>query len=539
MSDQINESNNKILRLYGEPFLRYVLALADNEQVLQGMDTADPAVIEILDDAIKRFEGNDGDEFQTKYRVRTGFTTYRADLKGSLANHVRLMSGGCLPDLPKCDDPLTSAIQKIAFDIWPSLLFSVESSGPFALWMNSKINSMMHPLAIDTYAQFMSDENLAQLFPDSPGTEELTDLASAVNVSANWQSSTGIGGTRQLVTLIEDIIVNASILLQLKGGALTQEGIIDSIPESVAVIRSLAANKIVDVPVVVGLAGVELPDNMKLEFGDDVLRQVLPVDRRVLFSNAARVTCVLVTRFPLKVLSISPHLGGQEADEQFRSWDNFNSRIEEAHRSLQKRINKIRLSILLASTGEEYLATSEVSRYLVDPSQPGGSSNWQDGPRAPETYVITEDQGREILRLHALINEKHPASLDIAMKRILGAVSERWDAIDAFIDAVVVWENAFGTKAETQFRVTGAIAKLLEPSSLDKRFELQNELKNLYGSRSRLVHGAKEPKPEEAWSQREHAISIAIRVLRELYTTRPDLLEIDSDRRSAMLLLEG
>jgi len=165
--------------------------------------------------------------------------------------------------------------------------------------------------------------------------------------------------------------------------------------------------------------------------------------------------------------------------------------------------------------------------------------NWQTDPRVPASYELKEGQGAEVVRFHGLIQEKHPDSLDIAMKRILGAVSQRWDATDAFIDAVVVWENAFGTSTETTFRVTGAIAKLLEPGSADDRAKLQKELKGLYETRSRLVHGAKEPKPEEAWAQRERTIAIALDVLRKLYTERPDLLELSSDLRSAQLLLEG
>ena len=75
------------------------------------------------------------------------------------------------------------------------------------------------------------------------------------------------------------------------------------------------------------------------------------------------------------------------------------------------------------------------------------------------------------------------------MRRLLKAAGERDDPIDVLVDAVVAWENLFGSKTESTFRVTAAVATLLEPSDKEQRDVLQKELSGIYDRRSRLVHG--------------------------------------------------
>jgi hypothetical protein len=126
--------------------------------------------------------------------------------------------------------------------------------------------------------------------------------------------------------------------------------------------------------------------------------------------------------------------------------------------------------------------------------------------------------------------------VDIAVRRILEAVSERVNPIDGFVDAVIAWENLFGsTEGELTFRISAAMASLLE-STPERRIERQKQLKKLYGERSRIVHGGSEPKVSEALRMRNEALSAILACLRRLYVDFPNLLR-DSARATTILFM--
>jgi len=312
-----------------------------------------------------------------------------------------------------------------------------------------------------------------------------------------------------------------------------------AVPRVVEILRALARRDHVDVPVLIGFRGAKVPVGRELRLTDGTVRGIRPVERHLLMSEHDTITAVLETTFPLQLLGITAGTNSGGVSAYFESIQRCRGRIEDDYRSLQRRVDRVRLSVLLTSEGDQYLATSEVSRYLVDPTKPGGQTSWGGAtPEGPGSYDIPGERLEEIFRTHQLLSEKHPDSLNVAMRRVLQAVSERLDPTDAFIDAVVVWENCFGVTPETTFRVTAAIAKLLEPTDPNQRRVLQKELSKLYSDRSKVVHGAQDQKSEVAWASRQRAIAIALDTLRALYHARPDLLEVDSKERGLRLLLD-
>lgn len=539
MGDLTELAAHRIIGAYGEPFLRYVFALPRERPIVDALQATSTELILLLQSAIEQTPYSGSGDIDITFTAMGNFGYYREDLNGSLANYLHQLAGGVLPKIISGKDPVVQMIRQIASDTWPALLLVPPKQGPRTFWMSTSIGVVSHPRTVDACKAFMADQKLAPLFPGAPSIESATNISDLMKVNANWILSGGGGGSKQIISIIDAIIFNAAVLAQLDGSQLNHSSIMTAIPKSVEFFRNLATKRPVNVPAIVGFSGIRIQDDETLKFGDDELRAIRPVEKDLLLAEADRVTSVFSTQFAVQLLDTSPNKQGEEIDGFMRTWNKYSARIQESHRTLQRRIDRVRLSVLLASEGGEYLATSEVTRYIADPTQPGGISTWQMDQRSPAGYSLKDGQSEDIARLYGLIQEKHPESLDIAMKRILSAVSQRWDATDAFIDAVVVWENAFGTTTETTFRVTGAIAKLLEPGSTEQRAKLQRELKVLYETRSRLVHGAKEPKLEEAWAQRERAIAIALDVLRRLYSERPDLLGLTSDLRGAQLLLEG
>jgi hypothetical protein len=160
-------------------------------------------------------------------------------------------------------------------------------------------------------------------------------------------------------------------------------------------------------------------------------------------------------------------------------------------------------------------------------------------PFLPPTIAPDVDFGdrRSDLEEWARVIERaHVPSLDIAARRLVSAVAHRLDRSDSLIDAVMVWENLLGTASEVTFRVSAALAKLLEPDA-SKRPALRKRLSDIYGIRSRLVHGsAVEPSTvEKACAD---AVDVAVRALRASYRRGGEWLALSSSERSDAILLE-
>lgn len=132
-----------------------------------------------------------------------------------------------------------------------------------------------------------------------------------------------------------------------------------------------------------------------------------------------------------------------------------------------------------------------------------------------------------------------PITLDdteIAATRLVSAVVHREHYVDSLIDAVMVWENLLGTSSEVSFRVTAALARLLEPD-VSKRRNFRKKLADVYDVRSRIVHGSKID-PAKVNEARNLAVDVAIRALREFYRRGDRWMAMSSTERSDSLLLE-
>nr|WP_237525387.1 HEPN domain-containing protein [Streptomyces sp. SID4985] len=135
------------------------------------------------------------------------------------------------------------------------------------------------------------------------------------------------------------------------------------------------------------------------------------------------------------------------------------------------------------------------------------------------------------------LETSHPKNLNVALRRIVKAANGRLEPADILVDAVLAWENMFSGTPETNLRVCGSIAHILEPNDFDKRFELFRELKKIYTMRSNIVHGKSEPSLVQLHSAAESALETALSSMRALYRI-PELLSAkDAAERGSMTLL--
>jgi hypothetical protein len=121
---------------------------------------------------------------------------------------------------------------------------------------------------------------------------------------------------------------------------------------------------------------------------------------------------------------------------------------------------------------------------------------------------------------------------------VISAAIDRAPA-DRLVDAVIAWENLFGSDTELSFRITASMAWLLEPSSIDDREALQTRLKGIYTTRSKILHGSVVD-PRTVNAQSYDALDLAVVTLAALFRDRPDVLGLpDGAARSNRLLIGG
>jgi hypothetical protein len=166
-----------------------------------------------------------------------------------------------------------------------------------------------------------------------------------------------------------------------------------------------------------------------------------------------------------------------------------------------------------------------------------GFSFSQSSP-APRLRPVIDLGGRikDIEIWARVIEEAHVSSVEVAARRLISASGQRVDRSDSLIDAVIVWESLVGTPSETSFRVTAALAKMLELDRGQRR-SLRTALGKIYTIRSQVVHGVVVD-PVSLDKAATEAVSIAVRALRAAYSRGHDWLSLTSTQRADTVLLE-
>ncbi len=150
--------------------------------------------------------------------------------------------------------------------------------------------------------------------------------------------------------------------------------------------------------------------------------------------------------------------------------------------------------------------------------------------------VALGDRGATVEQWARTVEDAHAPAVEVATRRLVSAAGHRMDKSDALIDAVMAWENLVGSETEVSFRVSAALAKLLEPDPT-KRKQFTKRLRKLYDVRSKLVHGAAVD-PNDVNDACAQAIDVAAKALRVCYLKGRDWLSLKSGERSEAILLE-
>lgn len=170
----------------------------------------------------------------------------------------------------------------------------------------------------------------------------------------------------------------------------------------------------------------------------------------------------------------------------------------------------------------------------------GGMSGWTPNSRFPmqRSSPLRSDEceviGAWAERLDLRFDERY---LGIAARRIVRAVSERFDSEARLIDAVTAWEAMVGTGSEVTFRVSAALASLLADQR-SSRLAIAKRLRRTYDRRSKVVHGERVDSADLA-TVATTAIEDAVTALRNLLLDHDDLVEATSEDRSNALIFSA
>jgi hypothetical protein len=524
-----------LVPVFGEVYLRYVLAV-DGDRDLAAIPSTSPQseVLEALRQLVSSAPA--ASDVLARHAQLSSLLSWRVETGSSISNALRLHAGGSLPDLSPTPDPLATHLMLIAQDAWPSFLVPPPQTGPAAFWLSIPVAAFGHPSMLAAAKAFLRDPDLKGLFPDAPSGKRLErlDKEEVLQVQSEWISSTGQGGTKQLISLLSMMISNARLWALTAQGDESWEGLCEALPGVLGALRCAARGEVANVPRCVAFVGLTLPDGVSIDLSAGQLRSPRAADDPFLVPREVGATAILSTTYPLTIHEIRPWRPTEHPELPPRGWEGVRKIQQEA----QREIDLTRLAAVLASTAEHPWSLTQVASMVVDPTLPGGAMSWERNPMIVRQAELDAHGGARIVDWRLKVDAQHSPKLEIAMRRVLGAAGNRLDPVDGLVDAVIAWENCFGTDSETTFRVTSAIACLLEGDE-DARLGRLRELKKIYEKRSRIVHGALDLDLASAGKLRDDALDVALDCLRLLYTTHTHLIPMAPADRSTTLLLAG
>jgi hypothetical protein len=448
----------------------------------------------------------------------------QGSVKRNILNAWREEAGGELPGVA-AGDPVALPLQHLALDAYPTLLMMpslVRREGVGSIMAHSTF-SFAHPAREQFEAALLADEALRLLFP--------TRGENALSTYGYVMASTGRGGSLQLVGAASQLLQASYALMRMRD-QLSVDALFSSVQQVVEILREAASGKEVRVPAFAGFNNVSLETSSPIEAPWGTLRPYADAFSEFVPSeagpshfndNGTDVTLgfILETSFPFQLL-IEPWAPGPSKDE-LPAWPTGKepSRAEFEH--------KCRLTSLALSLGiqrDPPVAAALAWTMMLDPLFGGSGVNWNVRAYPPLDFFRVKEDGdsQAIADWASAIALAEDSNIRIAQRRIVSALTQPRDPVDAFIDAVVAWENLYGRgQGELTFRISTAMALLLS-EDLRQRSSLQTEIAKLYGRRSQVLHGDIHPSPEDASQDRNRALFLVLATLRRLYSDFPALI---------------
>jgi len=524
---------NDLKTIFGEALLSYLLAV-DVTELEEGLLTTGQAeVISSLRQLVQAAE--ERDPGLVRRILGEALIEYNTEKNTTFANAARITSGGQIPQPAVTGEGALGELLILARDAYPALLMPHPKDVSFLDHPPFGVAFFRHPVHSAFCRAVLSDANLKLLFPGEKDTVDSTSMAALAGVQSVLVFSTGHGGGLQLI-LLADRLLRAAYYRVLLDGELALDSYLSSVQQVLDAVGNMAAGRESDVPVIFGLSNIGLPVGASIAMAWATLHSASQVDSELLPAAVTSITSALIVMRPMRILHCAA-FRPESPDDSVAAFERCQPAILAWSRETDRLRELAQLAILLASPDDAFLAAQQVSRTILDPFYLTPMKQWRGGQMLAPTALtsLDEDDIRRSQEWGQRVSG-HPRTLDIAMRRMISAITERIDLIDGFIDAVLTWENMFSGAPETTLRVCGAIAWLLEPDDHNKRAALFDELRDLYSKRSGLVHGSIETLADTA-TCRNRAVRVGLESLKRLYANPSLLHEKTSAVRGSKILM--
>jgi hypothetical protein len=357
------------------------------------------------------------------------------------------------------------------------------------------------------------------------------DMATVIPIEgqADPMFMTVAGGSRaSLDLLLNGLIVNSIRLLRVTGVDITDNSLTRSVLEGYEELKRAVRGEQVRSYVVRGLAGITLAKDTSVNTPWGVIRGIEPSEdwRTILpYSPFVHQSTALLVTPVLTAVAISREANPQGVISDQQYLDDL----------MKQRILTPLLFACLSPEGARRAPIITFETLLTPFVQSFGYSTPYNVSPFVAAAPVEKGDVKKLEGLAKNFSDLYHDNLQIPSTRIVSAISQRIDKVDALIDAVTAWEGLVGTRSETVYRVTASLANLLEKDP-QKRQAFRKSLEEVYEIRSRVVHGNVVDQGEVA-KKSDIAIDIAIRAVLELYDRGGDWLGIKSEERSGRLLL--
>ncbi len=213
--------------------------------------------------------------------------------------------------------------------------------------------------------------------------------------------------------------------------------------------------------------------------------------------------------------------------------DELNSRSRE----LNKAVDRLRFSILLASEGE-ILTTYDVYKTVANPMTHVGACLPAELPHNNSAHELTSDVCMNFEDWIEVVT-RMPDHLNSPMRQLLRA-ARCTSSNERLLAAVTTWDALLGSYPESGHPTTTQISLLLEPEDPTSRTSLELELSTIYAARADIVYGVTDPyendfDDESATTVANRALQVALDTFRRILV-HPTLSTLpDSKSRSRAL----
>jgi hypothetical protein len=313
---------------------------------------------------------------------------------------------------------------------------------------------------------------------------------------------------------IASAVLNAIFI----GVAIHEAALTPLLAEAVWQMRAIATNGIAELPVAIAFDGFALQEAIETPMG-----RLSPPTGAWPYVTSGRDTARVEG-----VMRMSVHVGSPSQGQ-----------LVEDLATIVARADSFRAAIVVGAGGD---ANVKPIVKLVTVLHPyigfiGMVSPGQDRLPSPDPRPLTDPEHKLVQVTLTEMSRPGGSRLEVAFRHLLSAAVDRVAPADKLIDSVTAWENLVGTASETSFRVSAAMAWLLEPQSAARR-RVFNELRQTYAVRSRVVHGEPVNRADVEHAS-AHATKAALDAIRIVLRDYRWLLDLPTSAARADALLLG